>query len=175
MSATDTGMGPLNLSDADLKGFDALKPGKYDATVFEIKMDAIKNLSGTGKMPAGTPMVKFQFKLTGEDPDGTSVENRRVFAQYIIPPKDYDKAKAAKIKGMLARVFIALGDAEDKVLGKNFAPDFEDYLGRECVVILGREPKKDATGSVVEGEFNNPVKGVKPAGSGTGSAGGGLL
>jgi hypothetical protein len=168
-------LGPLNLADADLKGFDALDPGRYNAEVFEMKMDAVKNTSGTGKMPAGTPMVKIQFRLTS-DANGNEqgILNRRAFVTYVIPPKDYDKAKAAKLKGMLARFFIALGDSEDAVLGKGFDPDFEDYVGKECVVILGREPKKDMGGNVIEGEYNNPVKGVKPAGS-IGSSSGGLL
>jgi len=164
--------GPLNLSDADLTGFEPLDPGRYNAEVFEITMDAVKNTSGEGKMPAGTPMVKVQFKLTNND---ESIENRRVFTQFVIPPKDYDKAKAAKMKGMLARFFIATGDAEEVVLNKDFDPDFEDYKGRPCVVVLGKEPKKDRSGTVVEGEYNNPVKGIKPAGSIVGTATGGLL
>jgi len=164
--------GPLNLSDADLSGFEPLEPGRYNAEVFEITMDAVKNTSGEGKMPAGTPMVKVQFKLTGND---DALENRRVFTQFVIPPKEYDKAKAAKMKGMLARFFIATGDAEEVVLNKEFDPDFEDYKGRACVVVVGKEQKRDRQGNVVEGEYNNPVKGIKPAGSIVGAATGGLL
>jgi Protein of unknown function (DUF669) len=165
------GIGPLNLADADMKGFEPLEPGRYNAEVFEITMDAVRNPTGTGKMPAGTPMVKVQFKITDE-----GVENRRVWSQYIIPPKNYDAAKAAKIKGMLARFFVALGESEEKVLSKSFEPDLEDYVGRECVVVVGREPKRDgSTGEIIEGEYNNPVKGVKPAGSIVGTSGGQLL
>jgi hypothetical protein len=161
--------GPLNLQDADLKGFDPLEPGRYNAEVYEFTMDSVKNTSGVGKMPAGTPMVKVQFKLTDE-PN----ENRRVFSQYVIPPKDYDKGKAAKMKGMLARLFIALGASEEEVLSKDFDPDFEDYKDVPCVVVLGKEPKKTRDGQIIEGEYNNPVKGVKPAGS-VATASGGLL
>jgi Protein of unknown function (DUF669) len=152
--------GPLNLSDADMKGFDPLEAGRYNAEVFELGMDAVKNASGEGKMPAGTPMLKCQFKITDEE-----YENRRVFLTYVIPPKDYDKSKAAKMKGMIARFFIALGTPEEEVLSKDFDPDFDDYLGVPCVVTLGKEPKKDRQGNVIEGEYNNPVKSVKPAGS----------
>jgi hypothetical protein len=162
--------GPLNLSDADLSGFEPLNPGRYNAEVFEITMDAVKNTSGEGKMPAGTPMVKVQFKLTDE-----SVENRRVFTQFVIPPKEYDKAKASKMKGMLARFFIATGDSEETVLNKDFDPDFENYKGRPVVVVLGKEPKKDRQGNIVDGEYNNPVKGIKPAGSIVGTTQSGLL
>lgn len=152
--------GPLNLADADMKGFDPLEPGNYNAEVFEMKMDAVKNTSGEGKTPAGTPMLKIQFKITDEE-----YENRRVFSSFVIPPKDYDKSKAAKMKGMLARAFIALGTPEEEVLNKNFDPDFDDYLGLPCVVVVGKEPKRDRQGNIVEGEYNNPVKNIKPAGS----------
>lgn len=168
-------LGPLNLADADLKGFEALDPGRYNAEVFEMTMSAVKNLSGTGKMPAGTPMISVQFRLTSDaNGNDQGIANRRVWVTYVIPPNDYDKAKAAKMKGMVARFFIALGETEETVLSKKFDPDFQDYIGRECVVVLGREPKRDSGGSVIEGEYNNPVKGVKPAGS-IGSSSGGLL
>jgi len=151
--------GPLNLSDADMKGFDPLEPGRYNAEVVEMTMDAVKNTSGEGKTPAGTPMVKVQFKITDEE-----YENRRVWVTYVVPPKDYDKSKAAKMKGMIARLFIALGVPEEEVLNKNFDPDFDDFAGAPCVVSVGKEPKKDRNNNIIEGEFNNPVKGVKPAG-----------
>lgn len=164
-------MGPLNLADADLKGFEAVDPGRYNAEVFEITMDAVKNASGQGKMPAGTPMIKVQFKLTDE-----GVENKRAWVQYVIPPADYDATKASKLKGMVARLFMAFGDSEETVLSGSFDPDFEDYIGRPCVVVLGKEQKRDGAGNAIDGEYNNPVKGVKPAGSIAGAeASSGLL
>jgi len=173
--------GPLNLSDADLSGFEPIPPGRYNGEVFEITMDAVKNTSGEGKMPAGTPMMKIQFKLTGNEPvtldDGKTmdIENRRVFTQFVIPPKEYDKGKAAKMKGMIARFFIATGDAEEVVLNKEFDPDFAEYQGKPVVLVLGKEPRRDREGNTVEGEYNNPVKGIKPAGSIVGATTSGLL
>jgi hypothetical protein len=163
--------GLLNLSDADLSGFEAIPAGRYNAEVFKIETDAVKNTSGEGKMPAGTPMLKIQFRIT-EEP----YANRRVFVTYVIPPKGYDEEKAKKMKGMIARFFIALGDSEEAVKNPKFNPDFEDYIGRECVVQVGYEPKRDRSGATIDGEFNNPVKGVKPAGTLSGaSTSGGLL
>jgi len=153
-------MGPLNLADADLSGFEAVEAGRYNAEVFEMKMDAVKNTSGTGKMPAGTPMIKIQFKLL--DP---GVENRRVFVSYVIPPTTYDPKKAATMKGMIARFFMALGVPEEQVLSNGFEPEFDDYVGMPCVVVVGKEPKKTSEGVVIDGEYNNPVKGVKAAGT----------
>jgi len=159
---------PLNLSDADLSGFEAIDPGRYNAEVFEMSWDAVKNAGG--KTPVGTPMLKIQFRLTDE-----GVENRRVFTQYVVPPADYDPKKKATMNGMIAQYFIALGFTEEQVKDKKFNPDFEDLKGREVVVVLGREQKKDRDGNLVEGEFNNPVKGVKPAGSIASGSSGGLL
>jgi hypothetical protein len=162
-------IGPLNLSDADLSGFEPLNPGRYNAEVFEITMDATKR---DGKVPMGTRMMKIQFKLMDE-----SVINRRVWTQYVIPPEDHPKEKREKMNGMIVRFFIAVGDPEETVRSGSFDPDFEDYKGRPCVVIVGKEPKKDQNGNIIEGEFNNPVKGVKAAGSivTTGGDDGGLL
>lgn len=157
--------GPLNLADADVSGFDAIDPGRYNAEVFAITMDAVKNADGTGKMPAGTPMMKVQFKMT--DPD---FENRRQFTQYIVPPKGYDKKKSATMNGMIANFFIALGDKQEDVINSKFDPDFEDYIGRPCVVVLSKEEYPKGSG-----EYQNRVKGVKKAGSvgdGSGTSGG---
>lgn len=163
--------GLLNLSDADLKGFEPLEPGRYKAVIHEITIDHTKN---DGATPKGTPMIKVQFRIN-DDSVTPPIKNRAVWTQYVVPPKGHDVGKAQKMKGMIARFFIALGDTEEQVRSKDFDPDFEDYKGRECVVTLGKEQKKDREGNVIDGEFNNPVKGVKPAGSDTGSAGGGLL
>jgi hypothetical protein len=171
-----SGIGPLNLQDADLKGFEALDPGRYNAEVFEVTMDAVKNTSGTGKMPAGTPMMKVQYKLLSNAAGETQgIENRRAWQTFVIPPESYDERKAQNMKGMIARFFIALGTPEEEVLSGSFDPDFEDLKGLPCVVILGREPKKDMNGNIVEGEFNNPVKGVKKAGSIAGQEAGQLI
>ena len=160
--------GLLNLSDADMSGFEPLDPGRYNAEVFDITMDAVKNPGG--KTPVGTPMIKVEFKLTDE---GTS--NRHAWTQFVVPPKDYDKEKAAKMKGMIARFFVAMGDTEEAVRSKDFDPDFEDYKGRPCVIVLGKELKRNRDGETIDGEYNNPVKGIKPAGSIVGSATTGLL
>ena len=161
-------MGLLNLNDADMGGFEALDPGRYNAEIFDITWDAVKNPGG--KTPVGTPMIKVEFRLTDESAGG-----RHAWTQYVNPPKDHDKEKAAKMKGMIARFFVALGDTEEAVRSKDFDPDFEDYKGRPCVVVLGKEQKRTRDGEIIEGEYNNPVKGVKPAGSLVGSGQTGLL
>jgi len=163
-------IGPLDLSNANTSGFEAVDAGKYDAAVAEMSWDQVKNEGG--KTPVGTPMLKVRFKLLRNlagDTDG--IEGKSVFASYVVPPKDYDPKKAAIMQGMIANLFIGLGDNEEDVKSKKFEPDFQDYIERECIVTVGREPKKDQTGSIIEGEYNNPVKGVRPTGSVTAASG----
>lgn len=169
MSST---VGPLDLSGADLKGFDALDAGRYDAEVVEVSWDAVKNADGTGKLPTGTPMLKAQLRVLEPKIDGEVIDqDRRVFTQYPNPPADYDPKKRAIMQGMLARFFIALGFTEEQVKSKKFDPDFEDLKGRPCVVTLSKYLYPD---NPETGEWRNNVKGVKPAGSNVGT-GGGLL
>lgn len=155
--------GPLNLSDADTRGFDALDAGKYNAEVFEMSWDAVKNTDGQGKMPAGTPMLKVQFKILEPKIDGELVDqDRRQFTQFVIPPADYDKKKAATMKGIVARFFMALGFTEEQVKSPKFDPDFEDLKGRPCVITLSKYLYPDDPET---GEWRNQVKGVKAAGT----------
>jgi hypothetical protein len=155
-------IGPLNLGDADTSWdgeYEAIPKGRYAATVKKVEWDQVKNANGLGKMPTGTPMLKVQFSLIA-DP----YHNRVVFAQYLIPPSDYDKERASKMKGMLVNFLIATGEEEKSVRGKNYEIPTDDLVGREVVVGVSRYPKK-IDGVVQQGEYNNSVGAVKPAGS----------
>lgn len=156
--------GPLNLGDADLKGFDPLDPGRYDAEVFEIKWDATKNPDG--KLPVGSPLMKIQFKVLNPMIDGVVIDqDRRVFTQYAVPPLDYDPKKRSVMTGMIARFFIALGLDEKKVVSAKFDPDFDELKGTPCTVTLGK--KEYPVGS---GEYQNEVKKVSKAGEAVGTS-----
>lgn len=163
MSEVTEGMGPLDLSDADLEGFDAIDAGRYNVELVELTWDAVKNPNG--KLPVGTPILKIQAKVV----DHEQYENRRLFDQFTVPPKDYDAKKAATMKGFMARFFMALGYTEEQIKSPEFNPNFEDLQGQAAVAVVGKEPKKtrDADGElvVVPDEWNNPIKGWKPAGS----------
>lgn len=163
----------LDLGNADIKGFAALDAGRYAAEVYEVSWDHIKNADGTGKMPAGTPMLKVQFKVLQPLIDGVPVDqDRRVFTQYVNPPKDYDAKKSSIMKGMIARFFIAIGFTEEEVKDKKFDPELEDLKGRACDVVLSKYLYPD---NPETGEWRNQVKGVKAAGSGSAAGGSGLL
>jgi hypothetical protein len=168
-----SGFGPLDLSDADTRGFAPLDAGRYNAEIVEVKMDATRN---DGKTPKGTPMIKVHVRVLEPQIDGEVVDqDRRAFSQFVIPPKDHDPKKKATMQGMIARFFMALGYPEEQVKDKKFNPDFEDLKGLACVVTLGKEPKKDTNGEVIPDEWNNPIKGFKEAGTLVGTGGGGLL
>lgn len=158
-----TGLGPLDLSTADTRGFIALDAGPYDAEIFEMSMDAVKNADGQGKTPAGTPMIKVQYKIKNPRIDGVVIDqDRRTFQSFVIPPKGYDKKKADTMTGMIARFFIALGYPEETVKSKTFQPDFEDCIGKPCTVTLSRKIKYGTKPE--DNEWENRVTGVKKAG-----------
>lgn len=145
---------PLDLSDADLKGFQPIPAGQYNATIFAAEM---QETSGEGKTPKGTPKLSVQFRVS----DGEH-ENARLWGNYVIPPSDYEKA--AQLKGMLVRFLVAVGYDEKKLTSGKFNLDVDDLAGRECVVSVKIVPRYGGE----EGEMTNNISGVKAAGSKTG-------
>lgn len=161
---SDTTVGPLDLSDGDTSGFQPVPAGRYLSEIVEIKWDATKR---DGACPAGTPMLKIQFKITNPE----ECNNRRLFTQYVNPPVGHDAKKAATMKGMLINFFTALGFKEEEVRAPGFNPDFEDLKGTECCVVASVEQKRDSAGDPIPDEYQNKVTGVKPASAYTASAG----
>lgn len=154
-------MSTLDLSGADLKGFEPVPAGSYPCAIYEASMG---ETSGQGKTPAGTAKLMVTFRVTEGD-----YENRRFWGNYVIPPADYEKA--ATLKGMLVRFLTALGYDEKKLVSGKFNLDVDDLVGKECVVTVKVEPRYGGE----EGEMTNSVTGVKPAGSATGTPASGLL
>lgn len=146
-------MSTLDLSGADLKGFEPVPAGSYPCTIYEATMG---ETSGQGKLPQGTPKLQITFVVTEGE-----FAKRRFWGNYVIPPNDYEKA--AQLKGMLVRFLVALGYDEKKLTSGKFNLDLEDIQGRECVVTVKIEPRFGGE----EGEMTNTVTGVKPAGSPT--------
>lgn len=145
----------LNLSKADLKGFDAIPAGTYDATVYEAKMEETKGGEGS-KLPAGTPKLNVQFKI-----DGGEHDNRRVFRGFVIAPaklngKPYEHK--AMMDGMIARFFMACGYEEEEVLSDSFEPDLNDLNGREVRITVKYRAADDEKGYPAQ----NDVTTVRP-------------
>lgn len=153
----------LDLSGADTTGFEAVDAGSYNCTVFSAELE---ETSGSGKLPAGVPMVNVQFACQDEGP----AKGRRFFNRYALPSLDQHE-KAAMMQGNFVRFLVALGEDEKKIKSKGF--DFEaleDLVGRECVVRVSKEEYKNPNDPDAEAVWTNPVKSVKPAGSPTGTS-----
>lgn len=159
----------LDLSGADTSGFDALPAGSYHCEVYKVEMQETKG-GPNAKLPAGTPRMNVQFRVLGKTGEAEQGEesphyNRRLFNGYTFPPakaadgSKYPADKAAKMKGMIARFFVALGYTEEEVVSNEFAPDFEEMPGRACIVTIKVKQKYNGA----EGELDNEVTGVKPA------------
>lgn len=157
-------MSILDLSGADTSGFEALPTGQYNCNVYEVEMTEV---SGSGKLPAGTPMVKVQFRVK----EGEDNANHPIWTNYPLPDKNYENH--AKTVGNFVNFLAALGYDAAKTKEKGFdMKKLKELEGKECVVRVTREEyPKDS------GDYTNRVKGVKPAGSatGSGSGSGGLL
>jgi hypothetical protein len=156
----------LDLSGADNSGFDAVDAGSYNATIYEISQ---VETSGSGKLPAGTPMVKVQFAAQDEE-----IANRRFFTNFVLPNAEQqpDAQKRNRGLGMFVNFLVALGEDEKKLKTKGFDLDaLQDLVGRDCVIRVGKELYKRPGDD--DGEWTNPIKSVKPAGSPTGGSSGG--
>jgi hypothetical protein len=157
--------GLLNLTEADESGFDPLPAGAYVCEVFEVSVVETKG-GEDAKLPKGTPMLKVQWKVLSNrdreteifDDEGKKVklENRRLFGQNVIPPKDIDGKPYEHyemLNGQILRLFKSLGYDEKQIRNpKGFDPDFDDMVGRQALVTVGRDMEYGT----------NPVKGVKP-------------
>jgi hypothetical protein len=163
--------GALDLSGADTSGFTPLESGTYDCELFSYEWRATKggtNDDGTPKkMPEGTPMLALQFKVI--EPE---FENRRFFDQFVIPPADYDKEKAAKMTGALVRWLVAMGLEESEVKTKKFnlGEALENLVGEPVRVTVGQKPKYNTKPE--DKEMENVVKGYKSISEAAQPAGG---
>lgn len=160
MSEEYTESGPpevLDLAGADMRGFDAIDSGRYDAKTARAEWQYTKG-GEDAKMPKGTPMLSIAFII-----DGGEYDNRWVFSKYAIPPASYDEKKAAAMKGSLARLLMALGYPEDQVTSGGFQIDLQDLTDRECNISVRKRQW--------EGDFVNDVTGVRPRSEQTAESG----
>jgi hypothetical protein len=141
---SDETMGPLDLSGADLTGFDPVPSGPYKVEVFEFTPTKIDKEDG--KLPEGTPGYAVQLKIVGdtEGNEGEDYEfnNRRVFTRFYFPGEGYDKSKASRMKGIFVKFLVALGYDETEVMSGAFTVDPDDVVDRECVATLGYQPEQ---------------------------------
>jgi hypothetical protein len=151
----------LDLTDREDADFSPVPAGKYRATVHEAEERAT---GGSGKLPEGTPMIAIQWKLeealfeTEEN-----IENRRVFSQNVVPPKEIDGAPYKNYKlmnGIIFRLLESLGYSEEVLSSGEFELDYDDMKGREAILTVGRYEYEDP--DTAEKTVRNNVKGFRP-------------
>lgn len=135
----------LNLADADLRGFDPIDAGSYDAVVHEAK--GTKTTNPDGNLPEGTDGIRVTFKVQGGEFDG-----RNIWNTYWFPPAEYDAEKRNKMLGMFARFLMAIGYPQKEVTSGKFKFDADDAIGRPCRITVG-----------IKGDFNT-IRKVEPIG-----------
>lgn len=162
--------GALDLTGADdsVGSFDAIPGGKYNARVREAEWRFTAG-GPEANLPENTPYLNVQVQITDEERNGQRVQNRIVFGKLFVPPADYDVTKASKMKGAMLNFLRAVGYTDEQINKKGFKVDPDDLAGRELVVTVSRF-KNDYTD-----DWDNGIRGYKPAGSAAESATAGAL
>lgn len=154
--------GVLDLTGADESAgqFDAIPAGTYNCYIHEADWRKTSNPDGTKALPHETPYLNVQFCITDENArDGSKVKNRRVFGKYFVPAEGAIPAdKLAYHRGTMLNFLKAAGYTQEQMQKKGFRLDPDELNGKELQVVVNRQ-KNDFTG-----EFDNSVRGVKPAG-----------
>jgi len=151
----------LDLTEREDASFEPIPAGKYRASVFEAEERAT---GGGGKLPEGTPMIAIQWKLEEALFDaGMNIENRRVFSQNVVPPKEIDGEPYKNYKmmnGIIFRLLESIGYTEAELSSGDFELDYDDMKGREAILTVGRYTYKDP--DTAEETVRNNVKGFRP-------------
>jgi hypothetical protein len=150
----------LDLTERESGDFEPVPAGKYLASVYEAEE---RSTSGNGKLPEGTPMVAIQWKLEKALFDTEEkIENRRVFSQNVVPPKEIDGEPYKNYKmmnGIIFRLLESIGYTEDELSSGTFELDYDDMPGRQAIITVGRYTYKDP--DTAEETVRNNVKGFR--------------
>ena len=114
----------VDLTGVELKSFEPVPEGRYLATVSDLQY--------TDKSKAsGKPKCQFVFDIVEGIDDNTrgllDVKGRKAF---------YEISLQEQSRWNLLRTLVALGDKEEDLDGE-LDIEKEDYIGRECVLLLG--------------------------------------
>lgn len=121
----------VDLTGVELKSFDPVPEGRYKAEVSDLVYTAESKRSGKPKM-------QFTFNLVGPadaatvevlNAAGLDVSKRKAFYEISL-----QEASLWNVK----RTLVALGDRPED-LDNEVDIDKEDYVGRECILVMGVE------------------------------------
>ena len=155
--------GVLDLTGADESAgkFEAVPAGTYNV---QIPVPPVwkhtSNPDGSKKLPDKTPYLNIQLAITDDEKNGDKVKNRRVFGKIFVPAAGSIPAdKQAYHRGTMLNFLLAAGYTREEIGKKGFRLDPDELAGRELVVTVGRSINNQTN------EWDNDVKGYKPAGS----------
>jgi hypothetical protein len=148
----------LNLADVEVRDFEALPAGKYIVKITDYENKETRG-GPEAKLPAGTPMINFEFTVVSNVQGETDkLENRKLWTNIIIHPK-----VLFNLKGLLQ----GIGWSDEQLAGDiDFEPD--ELVGAEMIVRVARREYPPNSG-----EFTNDIKGFATLDSASNSTGGG--
>jgi hypothetical protein len=115
--------------------FEPIPVGKYEASIFEIKADEVKNGDNKGKL-----RLKFHFRIEDgqESPDGKHQGNRRVFADVNaftgVSKKDGSPTPPFDLLAIAKAIGLSAEDLADI--------DTEEWLGESLQINVGHKKKQ---------------------------------
>jgi hypothetical protein len=147
----------VNLTDVEVKDFEAIPAGKYVLKVEGHDMRETKGGEGA-KTPAGTDMINWEFLVVRHENGDETYANRHLWMNTVIWPTTLFQLKA---------LLLACGWKEDALQGE-LDVDPEALYGNEFVAQVTRREYPANSGN-----WTNDVKNPKPLSSlATAGAGG---
>lgn len=164
--------GTLDLTGAnpDAVGFPAIPSGVYEGHVGKAQWKQTENVDGSKKLPHGTSYLAIGFRVSPDHEPVDGVEVAGVYGGWVnlyVPPADYDKAKAQRMKNMMANFLSSIG--EDYTRKGYKVPEAEELIGKELVAVIRKKPDNTQADG-----YKNEIEGFKPAGTAAESQGAGV-
>ena len=131
----------INLKDVKSDNYEALPAGNYEAKVVAGEM---RETSGNGKLPAGTPMINWEFVIQ----DDPKFAGRKIWTNTVI-----HESTMFTLKQLLQ----ATGEFNDDQLAGELEFDIEDVVGTDVVLVV---TQREYNGNIV-----NDIKRIKAAGT----------
>ncbi len=122
----------VNFSDVETNAYEPLPSGTYHVRITDAEM---KETSGNGKLPAGTPMINWEFTVASGP-----YESRRLWTNTVIHERTLFNLKA---------LLEASGKYTSEELAGDFDLNIDEVLGAELkVVVAQREYNGDTTNDI---------------------------
>jgi hypothetical protein len=128
----------INLTEVEDRSFEAIPAGRYHLALVNFEMREVK---GGGKVPAGTPMINWEFNVVSDAKTGdTKYQNRKVWMNTVLTDSALFNLKA---------LLRATGKYSDEDLSSEIDFDPEDIMDTQMVgVISQREYNGDTVNDI---------------------------